>query len=118
MNAEHRALALQKAILEWQKRCGLSDNDPLLGLVELFQLFIVSLETNRAVLPEKAFEEFWDSVELLSQRTKVLSKEVLALSQILEKTEAGGASLSNGWGQLLFSALLFAAGVVAARFLL
>ena len=81
-------------------------------------MFFVSLETNRAVLPEKAFEEFWDSVELLSQRTKVLSKEVLALSQILEKTEAGGASLWTGWGQLLLSALLFAAGVLAARFVL
>ena len=118
MNAEHRALALQKAVLEWQKRCGLSDNDPLLGVVELFQLFFGSLETNRAILPEKAFEEFWDSVELLSQRTKMLSKQVLALSQILEKTDAGGASLWNGWCQLLLSALLFAAGIAAARFLL
>ena len=118
MNAEHRALALQKAVLEWQKKSGLSDNDPLLGVVELFQLFFGSLETNRAILPEKAFEEFWDSVELLSQRTKMLSKQVLALSQILEKTEAGGANLWNGWGQLLLSALLFAAGVVVARFVL
>jgi hypothetical protein len=118
MNAEHRALALQKAVLEWQKKCGLSDNDPLLGVVELFQLFFGSLETNRARLPEKAFEEFWDSVELLSQRTKMLSKQILALSQILEKTEAGSASLWNGWCQLLLGALLFAAGVVVARFVL
>ena len=118
MNAEHRALALQKAVLEWQKRRGLSDNDPLLGVVELFQLFFGSLETNRAILPEKAFEEFWDSVELLSQRTKKLSKQVLALSETLQKTESGGAGLWNGWGQLLLSAFLFAAGVAVARFVL
>ena len=118
MNTEHRALALQKAVLEWQKRSGLSDNDPLLGVVELFQLFFGSLEANRAILPEKAFEEFWDSVELLSQRTKLLSKQVLALSQILEKTEVGGASFWTGWGPLLLGAILFLAGIALARFVL
>ncbi|MCX8511502.1 MAG: hypothetical protein ORN83_07055 [Chthoniobacteraceae bacterium] len=118
MNAEHRALALQKAVLEWQKRCGLSDNDPLLGVVELFQLFFVSLETNRSVFAEKELEEFWDSVELLGQQTKALNKQVLSLSQILEKTEADGASSWNGWGQLMLSTILFAAGVVVARYFL
>jgi hypothetical protein len=112
MNAGDREQALRLAVGEWQKRHGLSDRDPLLGVVELFRVFLGSLEKEAVFPSEKVWDELWDSVELLSQRTKALSK------QIDELAHAGRAYQepeSNGGLAVLLGAVLFGAGWTLGR---
>jgi hypothetical protein len=112
MNAGDREQALRIAVGEWQKRHGLSDHDPLLGVVELFQVLLGSLETESGFPSEKVWDELCDSVELLSQRTKALSK------QIDELAHAGSASQepeSSGGLAVLLGAVWFGAGWMLGR---
>lgn len=112
MNTAERDQALRVAVGEWQKRHGLSDQDPLLGVVELFQLFLGSLDHNTGFPSEKGWEELWDSVELLSQRAKALSKQIDGLAS---RSRAPHEPESNGGLALLWGPVLFGAGWALGR---
>jgi hypothetical protein len=70
MISDDSEIALRNAVLEWQKKYGIRDGDPLLASLELFHVFF------RITLPSAGgqgsrgptFEEFRASVELLDQR--------------------------------------------------
>lgn len=85
MNAEERNLALQNAVLEWQKKYGIRDGDPLLASLELFHIYLrvthPSAGQQGSRLP--AFEDFRATVELLDQRSKGFSKQAGELIQEL-----------------------------------
>ena len=40
MTTEDRNLALQNAVLEWQKKYGIRDGDPMLASLELFHIYL------------------------------------------------------------------------------
>ena len=40
MNGEERNLTLQNAVLEWQKKYGIRDGDPMLASLELFHIYL------------------------------------------------------------------------------
>jgi len=68
-------LTLKMAVLEWQKKYGIKDGDPLLASLELFQIYFHRWQ-NR---PEQegtasSYDEFRGSFEALEHRTKALSK--------------------------------------------
>ena len=44
MNTEERNLALQNAVLEWQKKYGIRDGDPMLASLELFHIYLRTFE--------------------------------------------------------------------------
>jgi hypothetical protein len=45
MKGEPREMMLRTAVLEWQKKYGVQDGDPLLASLELFQIYLANLQT-------------------------------------------------------------------------
>ncbi len=115
MNAPSRTSAFQSLVADWQKRHGLPDNDPLLAVTELFQLLLVSLDTKEKATSEKVVLELLDAMELQSQCTKALSKQI---DETLAASRESLPRYQGGWGLVLCGAVLFAAGVTLGRWML
>jgi hypothetical protein len=112
MKTGDREQALRFAVVEWQKRHGVLNHDPLLGVVELFHVFLGSLDKEGRFPSEKVWQELWDSVELLSQRAKVLSKQIDELGSTID---ASGKSKSSGGLAVPLGAVLFCTGLALGR---
>lgn len=64
MSGEKEDLALKSAILEWRKKYGIQDSDPMLAAVELWGLYYSHAQVNGAKqIP--SFEEFRGGLEQL-----------------------------------------------------
>ena len=75
---------LRVAVLEWQKKYGIRDGDPLLAALELFQIHLASMSSNASGgVWFPAFLEFRDSIELLDRRSKSFSKHACELTEAL-----------------------------------
>lgn len=77
MIGEDSELALKNAVLEWQKKYGIRDGDPLLASLELFHIYlrITHPPAGQQGSPAPTFEDFRASVELLDQRSKGFVKQ-------------------------------------------
>ena len=120
MNAEERNLALQNAVLEWQKKYGIRDGDPMLASLELFHIYLRTHEPSANGSRPPTFEEFRESIELLDQRTKTFAKQAAELIQELRKLPETARRMRSGRGLVLLVLVLgaFAAGVAIGRFAL
>jgi hypothetical protein len=117
MNTEERNLALQNAVLEWQKKYGIRDGDPMLASLELFHIYLRTFEPSSTGPRSPTFEEFRESIELLDQRTKSFAKQAAELTQELRRFPAG---VRNGhWFSFVFLTLAaLAAGVAIGKYVL
>jgi hypothetical protein len=122
MRNEQRDMMLKTAVLEWQKKYGVQDGDPLLASVELFQIYMRSFLIGEPGdgLSSPSFHEFRESFELLDQRTKTFAKQATELIQELRKLPEIARQMRSGRGVILFLLLLvaLAAGVAIGRFAL
>ncbi len=119
---EDSELALKNAVLEWQKKYGIRDGDPLLASLELFHIYLrvthPSASQQGSRLP--AFEDFRATIELLDQRSKRFSKQAGELIQELRI----GPDIRRRLRAFKASALLltfigaFVSGLVIGKFLL
>jgi len=114
MNPGDRPEAVRLAIGDWQKRHGLSDQDPLLAVLELFELVVSSIGKGDVCHSQKILQELCGSVELLNQRSNALSKQIGAIAASARSQEES-ESKSSGGLSLLLGALLFGAGIVLGR---
>lgn len=112
MTPEDRSQGLRAALGDWQKRHGLADHDPLLGVVELFELFLGSLGTGTGSNSQKLWEELCGSMELLTQRCKALSKQIEEMPAGICRAPDPNAP---GGPALLLGIILFGAGVALGR---
>ena len=85
MNGEPHEMMLRTAVLEWQKKYGVQDGDPLLASLELFQIYLASLQTPEAGHARLPFHEFRDSLESLDQRSKIFAKHAADLIEALRQ---------------------------------
>ena len=111
MNAEERNLALQNAVLEWQKKYGIRDGDPMLASLELFHIYLRTHEPTANGSRPPTFEEFRESIELLNQRTKTFAKQATELTHELRKLPETARQMRSG--RWLFFFLLTLAALVA-----
>ena len=120
MTAEERNLALQNAVLEWQKKYGIRDGDPMLASLELFHIYLRTFEPSANGSRPPTFEEFRESIELLDQRTKTFAKQATELIQELRKLPATARQMRSSRGVILFLLLLIAlaAGIAIGKFAL
>jgi len=63
--SEERKLALKAAILEWQKKHGIQDADPMLAAVELWEIYFSHAQPTGSNEAIPSFEEFRSSLEKL-----------------------------------------------------
>ena len=85
MIGEDSELALKNAVLEWQKKYGIRDGDPLLASLELFHIYLRISQPSAGQQASRppTFEDFRASVELLDQRSKGFAKQAAELIQEL-----------------------------------
>jgi len=118
MSAQERKLALRNAVLEWQRKFGISDGDPILASLELFQIYLESHvwaeRDNGPKLP--AFEEFRELVETLDTRTREFVRQTDELIRELRKRpeSKAGAGFYHGLALIVVAALALSVGFLAA----
>jgi len=112
INGDNREHALRIAVVDWQRRHGLSNHDPLLGVVELFEVLLGSLRREEGGRSEKVLEELFESVDVLSQRVKALSKQI---DESVNGRRAPQEHDSKKWLALTLGGVLFGAGVAIGR---
>ncbi len=67
---------MRAAILEWQKKYGIRDGDPMLATLELFHIYFEGLQSNSTPSQRPLlFEEFRGSLELMDERAKSFVKQ-------------------------------------------
>ena len=123
MNSEDRNLKLQNAVLEWQKKYGIRDGDPLLASLELFHIFLRTSEPSAngtTVSHPPTFGEFRDSFEHLDQRTKTFTRQATELIQELRKLPELVKQMRSSRGMLLFLLTpgVLVAGIIIGKFAL
>ena len=120
MTIEERNLALQNAVLEWQKKYGIRDGDPMLASLELFHIYLRTHEPQANGSRPPTFEEFRESIELLDQRTKTFAKQATELIHELRQLPQTARHLrSLRWLVLLLLALVaLTAGIAIGKFVL
>ena len=120
MNGEERNLTLQNAVLEWQKKYGIRDGDPMLASLELFHIYLRTFEPSANGSRPPTFEEFRESIELLDQRTKTFAKQAAELIQELRKLPATARQMRSSRGVIFFLLLCvaLAAGIAIGKFAL
>jgi hypothetical protein len=116
MTDDERQLALQNAVLEWQKKYGVRDGDPVLAMVELLHVYLKSFAPSLQRSDSPTFGEFRGSIELLDQRTKTFSKQATELIQELRMVsrKMGSPTLP---GKLFIYLIIFAVGVLTGSLL-
>jgi hypothetical protein len=112
MNGDNRDHALRIAVGDWQRRHGLSNHDPLLGVVELFEVFLGSLRREAGSRSEKVLDELCETVDVLSQRVKSLSKQI---DELVNWRRVPQEPDSKGWLALTLGGVVFGAGVAVGR---
>lgn len=122
MSSAERNLALQNGVLEWQKKYGIRDGDPMLASLELFHLYLRTNEPKangsaKESLPP-TFGEFRESIEILDQRAKTFAKHATELIQELRKLPESTRKMRSGGSFMVFLLLALLAGIAIGRFLL
>lgn len=75
---------LKAAVLAWQKKHGVNDNDPLLATVELFQIHFANWQgQSQSGHSGSSYDEFRSSFEELGRQTRALSKQATDLIDAL-----------------------------------
>ncbi len=118
MKNDERNLTLQNAILEWQKKYGIRDGDPILASLELFHIYLRTSEPAANGSRPPTFEEFRESIELLDQRTKTFAKQAAELIQELRKLPEAARQVRASRGLLfvLVALAALAAGIAIGKF--
>ena len=117
MTTEDRNLALQNAVLEWQKKYGIRDGDPMLASLELFHIYLRTNEPTASGSRPPTFEEFRESIEFLDQRTRTFAKQAAELIQELRKLPEAALRMNLGRCLILLLLVLgaFAAGIAIGK---
>jgi len=113
--------ALKAAVLAWQKKHGVNDNDPLLATVELFQIHFANWQgQNQSGHSGSFYDEFRSSFEELGRQTKTISKQATDLIEALRNMpdltgQLRSYRLSTFW---MTVGLAFCVGIGIGKFLL
>ena len=120
MKGEQREMMLRTAVIEWQKKYGVQDGDPLLASLELFQIYLANLQTGDDSGTGLSFQEFRDSFEVLDQRSKLFAKHATDLIEALRQVPNLRQHLRSyhAVAFVVTAIAAFAAGVLVERYLL
>lgn len=118
MSEDQLKLALRAGILQWQKKWGVTDGDPILACLELYEIYFNAMRPGGDGTRPPSFEEFRSSLELIDQRGRTFTKQAAELIQELRAVPHLRKLRSYHTALLLVAVGAFAAGLLAGRFLL
>jgi AAA+ ATPase superfamily predicted ATPase len=112
--------ALRNGVLQWQKKYGVVDGDPILGCLELFEIYFNTIQSRNGSERAPTFEEFRSSLELLDQRSKSFTKQSADLIQELRALPALSRKMRSYHAAAIICVALASliAGLLIGRFLL
>jgi len=120
MSDSERQAQLRTAVLEWQKKHRVSDGDPLLASLELWEIYLSSLRFTPQTNPAPTFMEFRASLEQLEHLSKLFTKvagEVIQEIRAASKSKQETKSSHTITLAIASTAALFA-GVLIGKFVL
>lgn len=110
MSDNDRKLALRTAVLDWQQRHNIADDDPLLATVELWEAFLESERIQDAT----AFD-IRREIELLDRIGKSFSKQA---GEVVRELRAVPKIKSDLWLFPYFTTIFIAVGALIAGMLI
>ncbi|MCG3147707.1 MAG: hypothetical protein PCFJNLEI_01148 [Verrucomicrobiae bacterium] len=120
MSSDDPKLVLKNAILEWRKKYGVQDGDPMLAAVELWEIYFshVQLAGTQERLP--SFEEFRNTMEQCERLSGDLAGRAAEIIQELRAVPKIRTDLNRfPVFALVFTAVLaLLAGILIGRFVL
>lgn len=119
MSDEDPRQALRTGILQWQKKWGVTDGDPILACLELFEIYLTALHPKNDGSRVHTFAEFRTTLEVLDERSRALNKHAAELTQEL-RAIPNLRSLRSGqsFTVLIVAVASSAAGVLVGKYLL
>jgi hypothetical protein len=120
MSSEEQRLALKTAILEWQKKYGIQEGDPILATLELWEIYLNTLKPQSASERIPSFEEFRSSLEQLGRLSKGFAKQAGEVIQEMRAVPKIKSDLNRfPMFALVFTALIaLLAGITIGKFVL
>ena len=119
MSEDPLKLALRAGILQWQKKWGITDGDPILACLELYEIYFNTVRPSSDGSRPPSFEEFRSSLEVLDQRGRTFTKQAAELIQELRAVPHLGKLRSyRATALALVAAAAFLVGLLAGIFLL
>jgi ElaB/YqjD/DUF883 family membrane-anchored ribosome-binding protein len=112
-----RRLALRNAVVEWQQKHAIADDDPLMATVELWEAFLESAKMPDSTI---AYHEIRQDLEQLNRLTKSLGKQS---AEVIRELRAVPKIKDDLWAFPYFTVIVIAVaaliiGLLVGKFLL
>jgi hypothetical protein len=113
-------LALKNAILEWRKKYGVQDGDPMLAAVELWEIYFNHVKPNGATERLPSFEEFRGTMEQLERLGGSFTGRAAEIIEELRNVPKIRSDLNRFpmFALVFTSALALLAGILIGKFVL
>jgi hypothetical protein len=120
MSSEEQKPELKTAVLEWQKKHGVQDGDPILAALELWEIYFNHAKLHPATDRIPSFDEFRSSLQQLDRLSKGFTKQVGEVIQELRAVPKIKSELNRfPVFALVFTALVaLLAGILIGKFVL
>lgn len=120
MSDDAHKLALRQAVLEWQRKHGIQDGDPILASLELLEIYFNHRYEHGSISQPPSYAEFRETLEHVDRLTKRLGKHANEMIQEVRAVPKLRDQLRHGRTTALVLMALSAlgAGILIGKFLL
>lgn len=120
MSDDAHKMALRQSVLDWQRKFGINDGDPVLASLELLEIYFNHRYEHGSVTQPPSYAEFRETLEHVERLTKRLTKhanemvqEVRAVPKLTEQLGRGRTA-----APILTVLSALSAGILIGKFLL
>lgn len=112
--------ALKNAILEWRKKYGVQDGDPMLAAVELWEIYFTNAQLSSPKERLPSFEDFRDTLEQLERLGGDFTGRAGEIIQELRAVPKIRSDLNQFpvFAMVFTAALAVLAGILIGKFML
>ena len=120
MSNEDPKQALRNAVLEWRKKYGVQDGDPMLAAIELWEIYFSHAQVNGSKERLPSFEEFRGTMEQCERLSGDLTGRASEIIQELRAVPKIRSDLNRFpiFALVFTAALALLAGVLIGKFVL
>ena len=120
MSTDDPKLALKNAILEWRKKYGVQDGDPMLAAVELWEIYFTHAQLGGSKEPLPSYEEFRSTMEQLERLSGDFTGRAAEIIEELRAVPKIRSDLNRFpmFALVFTTALALLTGILIGRFVL